>query len=167
MIALPHNYLIGNERTGWLPVPRGNMISHDMENFPLYLKTDSVVGSGEIVKVRFFDANEKLAGRVFLFFTSPPKVYLYLCQYHTINLPSEEPSDKIIKITLTKTSSSRLEIYCDDVEVFNILLSDETCGASRWNDFWGRTAKNVVFEEKDTATDFYSLTKPLPTGTNN
>ena len=143
------------------------MISHEMESFPLYLKTDSVVGSGEIVKVRFWTGNEKLAGKLYLSFTSPPNVNLYLCMDHKINLPSKEPSDKVLKITLTRTSSPRIVIHCDDVEVFNLLMSDETCGGSRWNDFWGKIAENVVFETKDTATDFYSLTKPFTIGKNN
>ena len=140
------------------------MIFHNMNRFPLYLKTDSVVGSGDIMKVQFLDINKNLAGIMHISFTSPPTIKFLFCKKHTFNLPSEQPSDKVLKITLAKTSSPEIMIHCDDVEVFNLLLSNETCGVYQWNDIWGRIAKNIVFGTEDTATDLYSLTKPFITG---
>ena len=112
---------------------RDKMIPHDSQNLPLYIKTDSVVGSGEIVKVRFWNDNERLAGKVYLSFTSPPNVTLYLCQKHIISFPPDQSStfDKILKITLTKIPDLRLVLHCNDVEVLNVLFSDETCGDTR------------------------------------
>ena len=132
-------------------------INFDLENSPLYLKTNSEFGSNEQVSLRFTSKNE-MAGGVLITFSSPPQAKVKFCFQLTdflTSLPSE--ADKVWKITLSKTSDIRLFIHCNDVEVVNVQLSESVCNSnSDWNTYWSRDVDRIVFLSSDTASDFYS-----------
>ena len=145
---------------GWIPVRRGEVQDHDLESFPLEIKTDSALGSEDTLGVYFLSAGGESAGGVFLCFTSHPQYCLGWCTSWT-NLPVNPPSatDKVWRITLTRTAGVRIVIHCNDVEVLNTLLSQATCSRSEWSTYWNRDVTKIMFASWDTASDYY---RPQP-----
>ena len=140
---------------------RNVYIECDLESTPLEIRTNSVLGSHDEVRVNFYLAEANSAAGVFLYFTSTPQYLLSYCTSPT-NLPVTPPSatDKIWRITLTRTAGVRLVIHCNDVEVLNTLLSDATCSYnSRWSTYWSKDVAKIKFSSSDTASDYY---RPQP-----
>ena len=146
--------------TGWLPVQRSVYIEWDLESTPLGIRTNSVLGSNDRVDVYFYSAEGELAGRVILRFASTLQYWLDWCSTSWTNLPVTPPSatDKVWRITLTRTAGVRLVIHCNDVEVLNTLLSEATC-RSGWSTYWNRDVTKIRFYSPDTASDYY---RPQP-----
>ncbi|KAL5263941.1 hypothetical protein ACHWQZ_G005133 [Mnemiopsis leidyi] len=130
----------------------------DLETTPLEIKTNSTLESGDRVYVLFFNSQGEYAGVVYIYFISTPKYWLYWCSSYT-NFPSNLPAavDKVWRISLNKTSGIRLQIHCNDVEVANFLLSDDTCSNSDWREYWSRDVEKIAFSEYDTASVYYRL----------
>ena len=144
--------------TGWIAVQRGEYINYDLENSPLQIKTDRVVGSDEEVIVFFYTAGGDSAGGVWLFFTSPPQYYLDSCSTSLTNFPTDLPTetDKILTLTLTRTSGTvRVSIHCNNKEVLNVELSDTICSDSRWSTYWSRDVEKIRFPSLETTSDYY------------
>ena len=133
------------------------LIEWDLESTPLEIRTDSVRGSGNQVIVDFFSAGEQRAGRIHLYFLPILEYFLDLCYSSWTNLPVTAPSatDKVWRITLTRTAGVRLVIHCNDVEVVNTLLSQATCSYSEWSTIWNRDVANILFHSYDRASDYY------------
>ena len=143
---------------GWTAVQRDVDINYDLENFPLQIRTDSVVGSGEEVVMYFNTAGGHYIGGIGLYFNSPPQYWLFLCSSSRTNFPASLPTetDKIWTITLIKTSGIRLIMHCNNKEVVNVLMSDTTCSFSSWSGDWSRDVEKIKFSSKhDTASDYY------------
>ena len=135
-------------------------IEADLENSPLEIKTDIDFGSDKRVYVSFSTSEKDYAGEVILIFTSPPQYVLlsYSCVTSWTNFPTELPTDtnKVWRITLTKTSGIRLVIHCNEVKVLNVLLSDSTitCSNSKWAQWgnsWSKDIENILFKSGDRA----------------
>ena len=130
-------------------------INFDLENSPLQIKTDSVVGSKEEMQVLFYSGFSG-AGDVDLRFSSPPQYRLYYCDNSWTNFPTDLPSEteKVWTITNSRVSGEiRVVIHCNDKEVLNVVLSDTTCSYSRWSERWSRDVDMIRFF--DTASDYY------------
>ncbi|KAL5264054.1 hypothetical protein ACHWQZ_G005225 [Mnemiopsis leidyi] len=129
----------------------------DLETTPLEIKTNSTLESGDEVYVLLYNSQGEYAGGVYIYFTSTPQYYLDWCSSYTTNFPSNLPAavDKVWRISLTRTSGIRLQIHCNDVEVLNFLLSDDTCSNSDWRKYWSRDVEKIAFSRSDTASDYY------------
>ena len=129
----------------------------DLETTPLEIKTNSTLGSGDKVRLYFFNSKRKWAGGFRIHFSSTLQYLLDFCNLinHYTNFPSNPPTavHKVWRISLTRTSSARLQVHCNNVEVLNLLPS-ETCDMSDWEDFWSREVEEIVFDTLDTASDF-------------
>ena len=137
---------------------RDQKINFDLENSPLYLKTDSELGSGDIANINFFTTEGDSAGKLFLHFSSPPQYWLSSCSLSPTNFPTTLTTDveKEWRITLKKTSGVQLGVYCNGKEALNIELSSTTCGNSSWNTIWTNEIATIEFSSSwDTASDFY------------
>ena len=106
----------------------------------------------------FSTSERDYAGEVILLFTSPPQYVLlsYSCVTSATNFPTALPTDtnKVWRITLTKTSGNRLVIHCNEVIVLNVLLSDSTCSNSKsaqWGDSCSKDIENILFKSGDRA----------------
>ena len=131
------------------------MINYDLENSPLLIKTDSELGSGDMVSVDFYTAEGNLAGGVHLLFTSSLKYWLSLCSGSFTDLPTDLPQEKnkVWKITSTRNpGATRLVITCNNEEVLNVVLSDTTCTKSSWSTFWSRDVVKIRFSSGDKAS---------------
>ena len=131
-------------------------INYDLENSPLQIKTDRPLGSDEGVKVWFSNAGGDYAGGVI--FTFPSMYQLVSCSSSRTDFPNGLPTerDKIWTISLTRASGTvRVIIHCNNFEVLNVVLSDTTCGYSRWSEMWSRNVEKIFFPSYDKASEFY------------
>ena len=145
--------------TGWIAVQRDVWIDFNLEQYSLALKTDSTLGSNDEVNVYLRDSQGYIAGGLTLQFYSTPQYWISFCSTVLINFPTNLPSDsdKVWRVTLTRTSGIRLVIHCNEEEVVNYLLSDLTCGKSNWSAYWSREVAKIKFHSWDTASDYYQL----------
>ena len=132
-------------------------IDADLENSPLEIKTHNSLGSDEAVDVELLTSEGDKAGGVILHFSSIPQYELWYCTSSKTNFPTALPTDtnKVWRITLTRTSGIRLVIHCNEVEVLNVLMSDSTCNEERWSEYWSRDVEKIYFSSSDTASYFY------------
>ena len=153
--------------SGWKATTRGEIVEFDLETTPLYIKTDSAIGSGEEGKVGLYTATGAAVGGVMISFSSTPRYALWYCVSWR-NFPSGLPSetDKVWKITLSRTSGIRLVIHCNFVEVLNVLLGSSMCSNSGWNNYWGKEVDKIEFSTTHTAFDFYASQLLISPGTN-
>ena len=147
--------------TGWIAVQHYVEINYDLENSPLQIRTDSEIGSNELLRVSFYNAKGEHAGGVSLYFSSSPRYWLSYCSRSWANfltpLPSE--TDKVWTITLTRSSDTpSVVIHCNNKEVLNVVLSNSTCSYSDWRDYWSKEVEEIVFM-RETASDYYRAGK--------
>ena len=135
----------------------------DLETSLLEIRTNSVLKSkyhAERVDVTFYDSHGNEAGGLWIPLITPtPRYYLSYCSSWN-NITSTLPTavDKVWRIGLTKTSGIRLQIHCNNVEVVNFLLSNQTCNDDQhwdWRRYWSRDVEKIGFDIYDTASDFY------------
>ena len=69
------------------------------------------------------------------------------------DLPTE--TDKIWKVTLSRTQDIRIQIQCNNIELVNMVLSDEKCADSEWRTKWNRNVKKIMFTAKDKGSKYY------------
>ena len=146
---------------GWIAVTRGVKMNYDLETLPLEIRTDSVLGSDEKVVVWFNNARGDIAGGVGVEFSSTHQYYRGYCTESWTNFPTTLPTatDKVWRVTVTRTAGIRVVIHCNDQEIINILLSDSTCSYSSWSTYWSRKIAQIEFIDSDTAPDFYRAGK--------
>jgi hypothetical protein len=148
---------------GWLVATKDKAIDFDLDATPLELKTDSTIGSGEIVNLVFYPVlGGPTSGGLSISFSDPPQYIVVECS-QAVNFPADLPTatdnNREWRVTLTRNSSVRMLIQCNGEEVLNFLLSDSTCtGFQGWKMPWTMKTMFVYFES-DTATDFYRAVK--------
>ena len=131
----------------------------DVENYPLEIKTDSALGSGDRMYMYSYTSSGWEVQGVHIKFTSTPQYKLYHCNsdYTDFSTTLPDAKEKVWRITRTRTSGIRLQIHCNDVEVLNIQLSDATCDYSSWENNWCRNVTQIRFSSGDSASDYYKL----------
>ena len=101
------------------------LIDFDIDKYPLQLKTDSAIGSGDAIDVIFYVSTETNVGdwtnvgNVWIKFTDPMtyRVLHCLTELTTFNVAVPEDVNKIWEIVKT---TADLRIICNSVEVANI-----------------------------------------------
>ena len=143
--------------TGWIAVQRNVLIDFNLEQYSLNIKTDSVLGSNDDVRVWFYTSQGDRAGYLNLHFSSTPQCLIGACSSGRTNFPTNLPTDndKVWRVTLTRTSGIRLVVHCNEEEVLNTLISDSTCGNSNWYKLWSREVAKIKFPSSDKASDYY------------
>ena len=135
---------------------RGEKFNHDLESVPLEVKTDSLLGSDKKIRTTFFMENIYAGGFV-IKLSSPPLYYLFWCidSPPYIKIPTDLPTatQRVWRITVDKSSGVRLKIHCNEEEVINRLISDQTCDP-KVSKKWSRDITKVEFESGDTASKF-------------
>ena len=131
-------------------------IDWNLENVPVKIRTNSVLGSKERLNMLFYSAQDDIAGGVQIKFLLTPKYYFGWCTGWN-NFPSTLPSatQKTWRITLDKSEGIRVIIHCNGMEVLNFLLSDETCTHYHYRSYWSRDVTQLYFSWSDIASDFY------------
>ena len=141
-------------------------IDYDLENAPLYIKTDSEAGSGDLVSVYFLTTlgEDQDVGGVSLIFKPNPKYLVDFCRTSLDKFSTDLPpeTDKIWKIALKRSEADAaitLTIHCNDVEVLNMPI-DESCDIAEWSTYWSRDVEKIKFSSDDIASDFYTSLPP-------
>ena len=145
----------------------------NLKTTPIEIKTYSEVGSGEAVDMKFFNSEGKIAGGLAIYFGSTVQYILSSCNespdIYPSNLPVPAAKEKIWRIRIHYFpgwfSRIQVDIYCNDVTMANIKLSERTsCGPSGWDllKIW-RDVVKVQFKEEN-ASAYYRLSS---TGKNN
>ena len=123
--------------SGWKEVKYHELIEHDLDTYPLEIKTDSEIGSGHVINICFYVSSEtdvenwRNVGHIKIVFNNPMKHLISPCRntLTTFDLAVPEETNKIWVITKTST---RLLITCNSVEVVRGGGLMTTFG-----DFWG------------------------------
>ena len=134
--------------------------SIDLKTTPLEIKTNSTREDYHKVDLYFYTKEGYNAGGLQIFFNARPGFFLNFCSVNLPPFPTSLPTttDKIWKISLTRTSGIRFQMHCNKVEVANVLLSDATCDwSSNWRHIWGRDVQKIKFAKGDTASDYYRI----------
>jgi hypothetical protein len=110
--------------------------------------------------VSFYTSQGYSAGSVQITFDSPPQYVLEGCtELMGTNFPKDLPTatDKVWRITKTRTSGTRIQIHCNKVEVVNILISNSTCSEHySWGlEKWSKNVTRIEFSSFDEASDYY------------
>ena len=103
-------------------------IDFDFDKYPIQLKTNSEIGSGETIDVCFYTSNEtdinkwNVVGNVWIVFSDPMtyRVYHYtdeLTTFGNISIPGAR-----IKKWQIKKTAWKLQILCNDVKVIQIVF---------------------------------------------
>ena len=100
-------------------------VEFDFDKYPIQLKTDSEIGSGDSIDMCLYTSEEtnvkncKNVGFIWIKFSDPMKYKVYECvsEWKTFNVAVPEGNDKIWEIVKT---TSELRIYCNSIEVVKI-----------------------------------------------
>ena len=147
--------------TGWIAVKRGVKINYDLENSPLQIRTDSLVGSHEKVEVHFYNgAGTWNAGGIALYFNSIIYYKLNYCNEKS-KFPTALPSEtnKVWTLTLDRTSGIRFIVHCNNKEVLNVVFSSTICTSTSYSSagsgIWSNDVGKIQFNPYDKASDYY------------
>ena len=138
-------------------MPVGEYVNLDLETTMLEIKTNSQLGSGDELDVRFYTPQKREAGGFVIKLLSSPKRKLASCRWAWEGFSASLPdaTDKVFQIIVTKSPEIRLRILCNNKEVFNKLMS--TCDDGAWQERWvsRRDVAKIQFHSLFTASDFY------------
>ena len=137
------------------------------EKFSFELITNSVLGSNEVAKLGFRGAHggSDYAGGLSILFSDPAKYFLSNCisPDRAATFPTKIPTvaNKVWRVMLARNSTeSRVVVFCNGIEVLNVVLSETTCrdGGTEWKSgYWKKDVKKIRFHKADTASDFYRI----------
>ena len=142
-------------------VVRDVMIPFNSDSVDLTIRTDSVMGSEEYVRVLFDDDDNQPAGGVIIRFYSPIQYYMDWCtnHYSTFPVSPQTQTEKTWRIVYYP-AELRVAIYCNEVGVVNVVLSDSVCTSysTTWRAYWEqRKPTQIKFYTYDRASDEYCL----------
>ena len=140
--------------SGWIPVIRNEYIPWDLESKPLQISVKQNVGSDDRIVVLMYTEQQEFAGSLVLKFSSPPQYHFGRCTstYQTLSTNLPAVLDKIITIYRT---SEALKIECNGEEIINLVLSDNMCPSSGWQNYWAKDIEMINFNVNDKASERY------------
>ena len=139
----------------------GNFIDYDLQETSLEIRVATSIGSNELINLKLYNSEERDAGSVKITLSDPPQLKIGKC------VDSIEPTADISAISdslsvwkITKTEGPGLTIGVNDMELLQILLSDDVCQnyRSSWKNFWEKEVAKIKFLNSDTASSEYSST---------
>ena len=137
-------------------------IKYDIETYPLQIMTDSVVGSGDVIRVGFYTEDDDGVGAIKVKFNAIPVWAIGFCTDGTGWVTFTLPEEQVITWTITKTGTS-VAIWCNCVEIVDYQLSDSI--NNECVPHWSKDAVKMSFRSTvygiDTASDEY---RSRPTG---
>merc|ERR1712176_43859 len=119
---------------------------------PLEIRTNSLLGSGDQIKVRFLTEDRNQAGNLKIKFDSPPSYFIPDCMNlkKGFKLPSSEDGEYIWRVT---KADGRIIVHCNGEEVINVSYADSAKAACR--EMWSEDTEAIEFMEEDNASDGY------------
>ena len=143
--------ILQNSISVWIKPERTTSDLMNMKVAPLQIKTDSSIGSGDVIDVQFTDMGVYPSGGVEITFSDPMTVQFKRCTETPITLTNVPAGDE--RVWNVYRVFGRVKIECNDVTVANVKLSSCT-HAERW--VYDRSVDKVIFSASDTASDTFS-----------
>ena len=137
---------------------RNQYIEFDLESTPLQVRTDSEIGSGDLMWIQFADLGESSGkgGGISLHFDSQPKYDLGYCESR-VHIPVNKLGTDKNRTWTMKKENTRMKLFCNGVEIFDIETQTSTKSECRthWSFDCGKMRFRSTSTEPDTASDFY------------
>merc|ERR1712176_1555403 len=102
---------------------RSSVIDFDWEETPLEIRTNSLLGSGDQIKVRFLTEEGNPAGNLKIKFDDNASYFITDCMNKKkgFKLPSSEDGEYIWRVT---KADGRIIVHCNGEEVINVSYAD-------------------------------------------
>ena len=144
---------------------RNQLIDFDLESSPLQIQTDSVVGSRDLIWVRFLQ--QQNGGGLSVWFEDPPRYNLGYCtdmissERKSFSMPGVEKH----RVWTVRKRNNQLQLLCNGVEIFNFNFAESSSSVCRSK--WSLDFTHIQFArgetQVDTASDYFrQLTKSKP-----
>ena len=137
---------------------RDTTIPFDLEATSLEIKTNSVPGRGDRLKVKFY-SNGNYAGNFYLYLGGSGTLFgIHYCITDgvvTTNLTPTADHVMVFRITRISGDHPRVIVHCNDVEILNIELSETVCNHSMWKHYWRTAVNRIKFDSGDRASDSF------------
>ena len=146
--------------SGWVQAKNNVLIDYDLENIPLQIQTDSVLGSKDLLWVMFYNSAGTQLGFVALTWNTHLKYRIGFCMGNMIDTPNPLPSGNPKVWKITKTGAVSVTVHCNGEKVLDITFSSSVCDCGcAWLNQWNQgMSKKIQFHDKDTASDFWGPT---------
>ena len=138
---------------------RNEDITYNFQDTPLEIKSDSTLGSNDIVNVQFFNVRGEYAGGVEIQYGEAMKYKIKDCKSDQLEfgdiIPCRSATERTWKIT--KADPLSIIIHCNNEQVADVSISSDGrgCDITDWATHWLKSAKKIKFATTDTASDFY------------
>ena len=139
----------------WSPVVRGVRIHAGLDGSNLHIKTDSIVGSGDVSAIWFYEGESNIGGFSIFFSANIITYMMGFCQdksYHLFDttLPTEQDKEWVIE-----KRGLRTIVYCNGRQVLSVTASVETCESTSFEMVMGRDVNQIEISSMwDVASDF-------------
>ena len=104
------------------------------------------------MEVWFNSFEGDVAGNIKIKFSLTAQYSIGYCSSTYIDFPANLPTDTDKVWRITKSPGPKLQIFCNEVEMVNILMS--VCENSDWNTYWTRQVARINFFSSS-RTQFY------------
>ena len=138
--------------TDWTGVIKESFIKFDLRATPLEIKTDSQIGSNDIVSFFVVDPVVYTALRLVIYFGETMQYELVYCMTEKAtlnNVPDENEKVWAIHRTLDPDA---VKIECNGVKVADFMISECT---NSGKEYYGRSTNKLQFTSTDTASDYF------------
>ena len=156
------------DETQWKEVgQRGRDIKIDLETAPLQIQTDSLIGSGDFIRVKFFTKSHDLAGSISVAFSDPMRYKVGYCNSSFLEFTgSISECDTQTKIWTIERDTAWLTLSCNDVELVRYFYSSSRQNSCK---HWSHAVAKIVFRgmnvsPTDNASDMYRAKPSRKTG---
>ena len=142
------------ELSDWKIVKRdGKIIGYDLEEYPLEILSNSVIGGYGRIRVNFYDTSRAMTGHLSILFGESSTITWKMFCYNADQVSSSEipiTANKIWKIT---KSGHVTTLHCNEQQVAEINYNDGTQPAS-CKDMADMDIDYIMVHDEDTASDF-------------
>ena len=137
---------------------RGREIKFNINSTPLQLYTDSEIGGGDVMWVRFTQSNSGIFAGISVKFDSRPSYHIGKCVKERKGIPKNKLGENKNRIWTIEKQETRLKLFCNGVEIFNHdtqTSSNELCRTHWSSDLDSFRFRDGDIGKKDTASDLY------------
>ena len=135
----------------WTAVTKSQNIDFDLETTPLQIETDSMVGSGDLLWVRFNPLNSDSGPGMKIWFHDSPSYYIGYCSSE--NTVFTIPSTENHRIWTFRKSSTTVQLLCDTKQIFKLNFADSS--SQDCKNKWSLDTAYIQFQSTDKASDSF------------
>ena len=135
----------------WTAVTKSQNIDFDLETTPLQIQTDSMVGSGDLLWVRFNPLNSDIGPGIEIRFHDSPSYHIGFCSLDStvFTIPSTENT----KVWTFRKSATTIQLLCDTKQIFKLNFADSS--SQDCKNKWSLDTAYIKFQSTDKASDSF------------